>query len=98
MGEVVLINMSFPTNKKCLVCHDQVTNGAYYDNKLCISCQQFYSRSVAAMNSSSSFSYACTCASSRNGNDYTSCVITKETRNACKHCRYSKCQACVCNR
>ena len=24
--------MSLPTNKKCLVCHDQITNGAYYDS------------------------------------------------------------------
>lgn len=39
------------TNKKCNVCNDQITNSAYYGNKLCISCQQFYCRSVTAMNS-----------------------------------------------
>ena len=43
--------MPYFGDRKCKVCGEQVTNGAYYGSKLCLSCQQFYFRSVTAMNS-----------------------------------------------
>ncbi|XP_071806313.1 steroid hormone receptor ERR2-like [Asterias amurensis] len=73
--------VSTTTNIECIVCSDKAT-GLHYSVSTCEGCKGFFKRTVQKQ-----LKYVSCRGIGQTGN----CVITKENRNTCQHCRYNKC-------
>ncbi|XP_038047952.1 steroid hormone receptor ERR2-like [Patiria miniata] len=73
-------DISSTVNNECMVCSDKAT-GLHYSVNTCEGCKGFFKRTVQKQ-----LKYACRGIGHSGG-----CLITKESRNNCQHCRYKKC-------
>ncbi|KAH7680438.1 NHR-1 protein, partial [Aphelenchoides avenae] len=69
-----------PEDTHCAICHD-VANGYHYGVASCLGCKSFFRRTIVSGD-------AARIRCQHDGN----CDVSKRNRNACRRCRFDKCQ------